>query len=193
MLTGFRKYLSRYADLSDEDIELIKSHCTVRSCDRRVRLTDLGEVEQNLYFVAKGMIRKYFLKDEEEVITHITVEGEALASGASFFSQQPSRYIIDTVEPSVLVTFSREQFFRLVQSHKKWQKLARLLMTEFLVKKEYWLIDSIRYTPRERFLEFMQTRPDLIQRVPQKYLASYLNIKPETFSRLKHLLVPKTS
>ena len=52
-------------------------------------------------------------------------------------------------------------------------------------------MDNIRFSTRERFVKFMNENTDLIQRVPQKYLASYLNIKPETFSRLKHLMNPK--
>ena len=67
------------------------------------------------------------------------------------------------------------------------------MMADFLLEKEYLLLDSIRYTPRERFLHFMKEQPDLLQRVPQKYLASYLDIKPETFSRLKHLMYMKPS
>jgi hypothetical protein len=59
------------------------------------------------------------------------------------------------------------------------------------IKKDKRDFKQLNTTTRERFLEYMQTHPDMLQRVPQKYLASYLNIKPETFSRLKHLLRPK--
>jgi hypothetical protein len=65
------------------------------------------------------------------------------------------------------------------------------MMTDLLLEKENWLLDNYRFTPRERFLRFMQSRPELLQRVPQKYLASYLQMKPETFSRLKHLVGQK--
>jgi len=66
--------------------------------------------------------------------------------------------------------------------------MSRLIITELFLQKEYWELERIRYTTKERFVRFMAENPDLFQRVPQKYLASYLNIKPETFSRLKHLL-----
>jgi hypothetical protein len=57
-----------------------------------------------------------------------------------------------------------------------------------MVLKDRWQIQLVKMTPRERFLNFVTRNPELMQRVPQKYLASYLNIKPETFSRFKHLL-----
>jgi hypothetical protein len=68
------------------------------------------------------------------------------------------------------------------------EHLARLIITYAMVIKDNWQIQLVKMTPRERFLNFVTKNPQLMQRVPQKYLASYLNIKPETFSRFKHLL-----
>jgi hypothetical protein len=68
------------------------------------------------------------------------------------------------------------------------ERLGRLAVTYSMVMKDRWQMKMISQTPRERFLDFVQKHPDLLQRVPQKYLASYLNIQPETFSRFKHLL-----
>ena len=59
----------------------------------------------------------------------------------------------------------------------------------FFLQVEYQILDNIRYTTKERFVNFMKQNPELVLRVPQKYLASYLEIQPETFSRLKHLMV----
>ena len=63
-----------------------------------------------------------------------------------------------------------------------------MVITFTMVIKDRWQMNMIKLTPRERFLDFVHKNPDLLQRVPQKYLASYLNIQPETFSRFKHLL-----
>ena len=67
-------------------------------------------------------------------------------------------------------------------------KIGRLLLTAMFVKKDERHFKQLHLTTRERFLEYMKNHPHMLQRVPQKYLASYLNIKPETFSRLKHLV-----
>jgi hypothetical protein len=66
--------------------------------------------------------------------------------------------------------------------------MGRLILIDWLLKKESWEQSRIQFGPRERFLQFVEAHPHLMERVPQKYLASYLNIKPETFSRYKHHL-----
>ncbi len=191
MVRGFLEYLGQYAPLSEEDKILLSEIMEVRTFDRKVRITDIGEVELYLNFVVKGLIRKYFLLGKEQVIKHIASEGNMLASSVSFFSGQPSQYIVETIEPSTVVSISHTNIEKLFESDNKWERIGRLMMTDFLVEKEYWLLDMIRYSPRERLLRFVKEHPNLMLRVPQKYLASYLDIKPETFSRLKHLALAR--
>jgi len=191
MVRGFLEYLGQYAFLTEEDKILLSEIMEVRTFDRKVRITDIGEVEVYLNFVVKGLIRKYFLLGKEQVIKHIASEGNMLASSVSFFSGQPSQYIVETIEPSTVVSISHTNIEKLFESDNKWERIGRLMMTDFLVEKEYWLLDMIRYSPRERLLRFVKEHPDLMLRVPQKYLASYLDIKPETFSRLKHLALAR--
>ena len=68
------------------------------------------------------------------------------------------------------------------------QRLGRLVITATMVLKDKWQSQLVKLSPRERFISFVTRHPELMQRVPQKYLASYRNIKPETFSRFKHLV-----
>ena len=70
----------------------------------------------------------------------------------------------------------------------KMERLGRLIVTQEYLKKESFEYNRARLTSRERFINFIRNNSNLMQRVPQKYLASYLNMKPETFSRLKHLI-----
>jgi CRP-like cAMP-binding protein len=188
MVALLRKYLSQFLVLSDEELEALMNEIEVRSYDKKVRLTDIGDVEENLHFIVKGLARKYFYKGKEEVITQIAKEGELICSSVSFFSGNPSGYIVETIEPTTVYTLQKERLEHLYRQFPKLEKLSRLIITELFLQKEYWELDRIRYNTKERFLRFMSENPDLFQRVPQKYLASYLNIKPETFSRLKHLL-----
>jgi hypothetical protein len=68
------------------------------------------------------------------------------------------------------------------------EHLGRMVITLTMVLKDKWRMKLVKLTSRERFIDFVTRNPELMQRVPQKFLASYLNIKPETFSRFKHLL-----
>jgi CRP-like cAMP-binding protein len=192
MFDGLMDFLNRYSSISaDEFKELIK-RLEIKDYDKKTRLTNTGETEQYLYFVVKGLTRKFLYKGKTEVITHIVKEGGIIGSAASFFSRMPSKYIVETIEPTTALSISRQDLEELYSSSNKWERIGRMMITQFFLVQEYRLLDNIRYTTRERFLHFMQENPDLLLRVPQKQLAAYLNIKPETFSRLKHLTLKKT-
>jgi CRP-like cAMP-binding protein len=188
MVSVLRKYISQFIVLSDEELDALMNEIEVVSYDKKVRLTDMGDVEMYLHFIVKGLARKYFYKGKDEVITQIAREGELICSSVSFFSAQPSGYIVETIEPSTFYSLHKEKLEALYKRFPNMERMSRLIITELFLQKEYWELERIRYTTKERFVRFMAENPDLFQRVPQKYLASYLNIKPETFSRLKHLL-----
>jgi len=193
MISGFLEFMGRYIALTEDEKARLSEILEVRTYDKKAKLTDLGEVEQYLNFVVNGLIRKFFFNGKDQVIKHIAKERNIVASSVSYFSRLPSNYIVETIEPSVVVSISRDNLEKLFESGERWERAGRLMMADLLIEKEYWLLNMARYSPRERFLQFIKEQPDLVQRVPQKYLASYLHIKPETFSRLKHLVQIKNN
>jgi signal-transduction protein with cAMP-binding, CBS, and nucleotidyltransferase domain len=188
MVAILQRYIGQYIDLQEEELNALMGAIEVRSVDKKVRLTELGDSENYLYFVMKGLARKFFYKGKEEVITQIAKEGELISSSVSYFSGNPSGYVVETIEPSTFYSLHKDKAEQLYSRFPNLEKLSRLVITELFIQKEIWELERIRYSTKERFLRFMNDNPELFQRVPQKYLASYLNIKPETFSRLKHLL-----
>src|SRR6185503_15694090 len=104
----------------------------------------------------------------------------------SYLSGEPSNYVVETIEPTTFLSFDKTKIEQLYEQDIKWQRLGRLVITDLFLQKENWDIERILYNTQERFVRFVSTNSTLFQRVPQKYLASYLNIQPETFSRLKH-------
>ena len=191
MVAILQKYIDQFIDLPADELEALINSIEVRSVDKKVRLTDVNETEKYLYFVIKGLARKFFLKGKEEVITQIAREGELISSSVSYFSGMPSGYVIETIEPTTFYSLHHDRAEQLYLRYPKLERLSRLVITELFLQKEKWELERIRFSTKERFLRFMTENPELFQRVPQKYLASYLNIKPETFSRLKHLLRAK--
>lgn len=191
MVAILQKYIDQFIDLPAEELEALINSIEVRSVDKKVRLTDVNETEKYLYFVIKGLARKFFFKGKEEVITQIAREGELISSSVSYFSGMPSGYVIETIEPTTFYSLHHDRAEQLYLRYPKLERLSRLVITELFLQKEKWELERIRFSTKERFLRFMTENPELFQRVPQKYLASYLNIKPETFSRLKHLLRSK--
>ena len=187
MLDALRQYLSRYVPLSNEEFAFVAEKLVIRNFDKKQQLVNVGEIETHLHFIVKGLARKFFYKGKIEVITQLAREGEMISSSASFLSGMPSPYIVETIEPSTVFSISKRHLEKLYES-PRMEKAGRLIITHLFLQKEEWEQESIRMDTRGRFLHFVQNNPDLLQRVPQKYLASYLNMKPETFSRLKHLV-----
>ena len=193
MLELLRQYISGYVTLTNEEFAFLADALVIRSFDKKQQLLQVGEVENYLNFLVKGLARMYFLRGKTEVITNIAREGEFLSASASFLSGAPSSYFVETLEPTTFLSITRQQLEKLYRESSRIERLGRLMTTHFVLQKEAWELECMRLDTRERFLRFVEGNPELMQRVPQKYLASYLNMKPETFSRLKHLLRKRPS
>jgi len=186
LLDTLRQFVSSHVPLSNEEFALLAEMLEIRNFDKKQQLLKVGEVETYLNFLVKGVARMYFLKDKTEVITHIARENEMIGASASFLSGKPSSYFVEALEPCTFLSISRQRLQQLYNLSPRMDKLGRLMTTYFFLQKEAWEYESVRLDARERFTRFVQNNKDLVQRVPQKYLASYLNMKPETFSRLKN-------
>jgi len=191
MLDALRQYVSNYAQLTEAEFDSMSEKIEIREFDKKQQLIGIGEMEIYLNFVVKGLARKYFFKGQEEIITQIAKESDLINSSVSFLNQTPSTYVVETIEPTVFLSMTKDNLENMYAGSHKMEHLGRLIVTNLFLQKEEWDHERMRLTTRDRFVNFVKNNPDLLQRVPQKYLASYLNIKPETFSRLKHLLLPR--
>ncbi|HET9747651.1 MAG TPA: Crp/Fnr family transcriptional regulator [Chitinophagaceae bacterium] len=189
MLEPVRQFINRHIELTDEEFETFESKLHLVNFDKKTKLVNIGDVGTKIYFVLKGITRRYFYRGKQEIITHLVKEGGLMGSVISFLTGEPSRYVLETIEPVTAYSISKKDLDELFDLDKKWEKFGRKILTTFFLQVEYHNINMIRYSTRERFINFMKENPDLVLRVPQKYLASYLEIQPETFSRLKHLMV----
>ena len=189
MLEYVRQFISQHIELTEEEFQTLASKLHLVSFDKKTKLVDIGEVATTFYFVLKGISRRYFYRGKQEVITHLIKEGGMMGSVISFITAEPSRYVLETIEPITAYSLSKKDLDQLFSTDKKWEKFGRKIITAFFLQLESQILDNIRYSTKERFITFMKHNPELVRRVPQKYLASYLEIQPETFSRLKHLMV----
>ena len=183
------QYLCRFIDLSPDELSFIEHYAEIRHFDKKMRLLSVGDQEGYINFVVKGVLKKYFYRNRnEEIITQIAKEGDLICSSVSFLSGVPSEYAIETFEPVSVISFSKKSIEQIYKKSYRMERLGRLIIMDWFLQKEDWEHDRIRLSPKQRFISLLTGSPDLLMRVPQKSLASYLNIKPETFSRYKHLL-----
>lgn len=185
---ALQSFLERFLVLTPEDFEELKCRSVILHFKKKTIITEAGNRELYLYFVVKGLIREFFYKGKQEITTDIISEGTITGSVTSFFTGAPSHYCLQAMEACTLISIHKGKLEELYRSDRKWERFGRVLTAHFLMQQEWNILSSVRLTPREMFLQFFENHADLLQRVPQKYLASYLHIKPETFSRMKHLL-----
>jgi CRP-like cAMP-binding protein len=181
-------YLKRFMDLSRSDFDLIIPLLELRTFDKKTFVVQEGEVDVYLNIVLKGIVRKYVVTPKGEVTIQLATEGHLVQSEISFHKQIPSDVILETLENTVLVSVHHKNIQYALANMPGAEALGRSIITQMFIKKDNRYMEQLNITTRERFLQYMNNHPHMLQRVPQKILASYLNIKPETFSRLKHLL-----
>ena len=185
----FFSYLNKFVPVTEEEFQnYIEPYLVERRFEKKKIVSTEGEVEEYLNFIVQGLVRKYYLQAEEEVNTQISHEGHLIHAQESFHSRKPSGYFVETLEPTVFISITYNNLEKLYAHDLKLERLGRLVITHTMVQKDWWQMQMIKLSPRERFLFFVERHPDLLQRVPQKHLASFLNIQPETFSRFKHLV-----
>ncbi len=184
-------YFRRFIDLSNEEFDFIAPYFEIRKFDKKTKVLKIGEIDAYFNIIMKGLARKYMVVNKKEITIQLSTEGHMLHSEISFNLQKPSDCIIESIEPVTFLSISYSNVQMIYEKFPKIEKLGRMIITEMFIKKDQRDFKHLNTSTRERFLDYVQNHPDMLQRVPQKYLASYLNIKPETFSRLKHLLRPK--
>jgi len=182
------EYLKRIFPLTQGQAAFIVPFLEIRHYGKKSIIVDEGEIDNYLNMVVRGLVRKFVRKGKNEFILQLATEGHIIDSEISFLSRQPSLVVLETIEPTTLVSISYDRMQLLLEKMPGADRIGRLLLTDMFMKKDQRHYKQLQLSTRERFIEYMNNHPHMLQRVPQKYLASYLNLKPETFSRLKHLL-----
>jgi CRP-like cAMP-binding protein len=192
-LDDLHQYLSGFVPLTKAEFAVLLPYIEIREFEKKVKVIGEGEVERYLNIIARGLVRKYLPIKDKEVVIQLAAEGHFVNSELSFHYRIPSASVVETIEPTVFLSISYDSLAQLYERFPKAERLGRLIVSDLFIKKDFRYFDQLQKSTRERFLEYIRTHPHMLQRVPQKYIASYLNIKPETFSRLKHLTRSKNT
>jgi len=185
------EFISKYISLTEEEKNAILSLDIFRSIKKGTTLLKKGQKSRDEYFVLKGCIRKYYIIDGEEKTTAFFTEMESLTPHCAI-NNAPSEYFISCVEDTILTVANTDMGVELFTKFPKFQIMCRILSEELLAKQQINFDEFKTSSPEQRYLNLLQKRPDLIQRVPQHQLASYLGIKPQSLSRLRARIIEKT-
>lgn len=182
------KFIQQYIKIPEKDFNQFLPYFEVRPFAKREEVLRYGQTDDYLNLVVKGLLRKYVLVGKNEKTLQLATEGKVIQSEVSFHTRIPSNVIIEALEPSILVSMRYDNVQYVLENIPAAEQIGRQMMTYLFIKKDAKYFAQVNNTTRQRFLHYLKNHPQMLQRVPQKILASYLEIKPETFSRLKHLL-----
>jgi CRP-like cAMP-binding protein len=180
-------YLSQFMPLEPDDIVQLMPYCEFREFDKRTVIIEPGDTDEYLSLVISGLVMKYVTVKRSPAILQLATEGHVIAAEISYLARVASLVSIETLEPTVLLSMRYDKMEQALNEYPKGEELGRKILESMYIRKDEKKFLWQSMNPRERFLHYIEHHPHMLQRVPQKYLASYLNIKPETFSRLKHL------
>jgi CRP-like cAMP-binding protein len=185
------KLISRFLTLNDEERKAFMEYIPIKSFKKGDILLREGQVSRDSYFIIKGCIRKYYIIDGEERTTEFYVEDESVASIRSYKNKTPANHFFECVEDSRLAVLNYEKEQELFKRVPKYEALCRMSIESDFGKQQEALAKFITSSPEARYKNLLETRPDLLQRVPQYHLASYLGVKPESLSRIRKRLAKK--
>lgn len=193
MFEVFERYIVEVIPgITKEQINLMQSRCTVKKLRKKQTLLKEGEVSHYKIFVTKGLLRNYSIAENgNEYIVRFADAGSWTTDPESYFSSLPSKYNIDALEPSEVVMFHQRDFKILKQQIPVLNDHVETLLTKIAKDTQKHLLMNIRATAEEKYIDFINTYPEIFHRVPLHMIASYLGLSRETLTRVRQNLVSK--
>jgi len=148
-----------------------------------------GELCKKIALVTKGAFYSYYQKDGRDIIEDFCLEGCFLADYPAFINNSTSQKNFKALEDSLLLSISKDELDKLYQSDQAYERAGRFVAEFLFTGWESKLRDSIFLSPAERYNKLIKTRPDILQRIPQYYIASFLNITPQYLSQIRKMMI----
>ena len=184
--------IAKHVSLTPEEETLFLYKTETKQFKAKSILLSAGEIATCTYFVNSGILRSFNINDNIiEHVLHFACEGWWIGDMYSYISEKPGNLFIEVLEDAEVVIITKENHQQLYQEIPKLERFFRILAENSLVSHQERLMDNLSLTAEERFEKFCSKYPTLIQKVPQKHIASYIGVTPEFFSKMKARLLKK--
>lgn len=181
------EYFSKMIPLSEDEISLVRSLFTSRLFRKKQFALQEGQVSTQFYFVVRGCLRMYKIDDKGDThILQFAPENHWILDLGSFHTVTPSGLHIDAIEDTVTLQISRDNLISLYLKAPKFDRIFRVLLENSYVRLQERLLQTISSTAEDRYQHFVDVYPDLMIRLSQVQIASFVGISPEFLSRLRN-------
>ncbi|RZM22343.1 MAG: Crp/Fnr family transcriptional regulator [Pedobacter sp.] len=187
MYEVFLKKINEKVSLTTEEEEHLKGFLTSKKLRRRQYFLREGDVCRNLCMVEKGALRTYYVDQKGiELITAFAFEGWTMGDLASFLKEEPSMLNIEALEEAEITIIKKSAHETLLRTFPKYETYFRILMTDAYIALQARTTNIKDLSPDDRYIHVVTTYPEIISRIPQHMIASYMGFSPETLSRIRH-------
>lgn len=185
-----REKIEKTISINQEQMELILRHFKPQKIEKSSIMLRAGEYNQWMNFVDQGCLRIFFIKDDgQEVTRYLAFEGMFATGLASFITQEPSFEYIQSMENTVVLQINRNDFYYLLRIIPAWEKFFRDYLADAYINNITIYHRETTKDAEERYRELLNKDPIVVQRLPNRIVASYLNMSPETLSRMKRKIL----
>ncbi|MBI1937808.1 MAG: Crp/Fnr family transcriptional regulator [Ignavibacteriales bacterium] len=180
-----------YSEIAMEErlFEAFRDAATTRKFRKNEIITEQNKVEKYLSYIESGSTAIIYTNEHgKKICFDLNYEGEYVSSYASFVTKTPSMHYVIALENTIILSIDFDTLENLYNTSKAFERMGRLAVESALLYKENRFLSVLVKSAEERYMELIEKTPDVLKRTPQKYIASYLGITPESLSRIRKTL-----
>jgi CRP-like cAMP-binding protein len=184
----FRDGMAAYVVFEDTEWEILKNYIELKVLPKKDHFAVSGKICDHIGFIVNGSVRYYHIKDGTEITGYFSFENDFVSSYKSYVTRTPGTGYIQALEQTefAIISYNNlEQMLNHPLLAYKMERFGRLVAEHYICCYEDRISSFILETPEERYLKMLKTDPDIMQRVPQHYVANYLGITPVSLSRIR--------
>ena len=177
--------------ISVSELDTLLSRFEERRLKKKTTILKAGKIAREVYLVIEGCLRLYYEKDGEDLSAYFFTDGMFAGAYDSFTSQQPSRHFIEAIEDSTILAIPYKEWISLYSEIPWMNEFVRKVIEQRFIALHQLFTSYILDSPEERYIHLLKNHPDLINRVPQHQLATFLGITPVSLSRIRNRVAKK--
>ncbi|MEO6820671.1 MAG: Crp/Fnr family transcriptional regulator [Ginsengibacter sp.] len=191
MFSKLKKYCKQTVPLSETELELIDNYFQIKYLSKKEFLLQDNKVCHFIAYIAEGSIRHFHVKDGLEKTCDISFDNSWVTDFQSFTSGTAGKMNLQAMEDTTVFIIHKEDLYNLYQECNKYETFGRLMAEKVAQRATEIAMSLSSEKPEERFQNLLKNQPDLFQRIPQKYIANFLGISPESLSRIRKRILFK--
>lgn len=180
-----RELARRYSTMAHDELDILESILVPMKFGRGEKVVESGDVSDAIYYVERGMVREFYFKNNKSVTEYLAADGTIVMSIESLFREEPSKLVIEALEPTLVYALPKKRLEEVALHNVNIQILYRKILEESLIISQR-RADLLRFeSAKDRYLKLCKLNPKVIMKAPLVYVASYLQMTPETLSRVR--------